>query len=144
MKLRQALQNDKDFVDSLTRVVMMPYVTQQWKNQIDIEKYFSLNEFDLPNTKIIQYNNEDIGRLTVVYSKDNIKIDNIHILPNYQGKGIGRKLIEDLIAEANDLNLPLALQVLEVNPAQKLYKALGFEIYDTKEHRYFMRKFPSN
>ncbi len=140
--LRAATDNDQDFVDQLTRTVMLPYVQQTWKNQNAIEHYFKINAFDQSPNQIIEYDGLDVGRFSVVDKGDELYLDNLHISPEYQGKGIGRYVIENIFAKADVRGLPVTLLVLEVNPAKKLYERLGFEIYDSKDNRFCMRRIP--
>jgi ribosomal protein S18 acetylase RimI-like enzyme len=60
--------------------------------------------------------------------KGEFYIDSLGVNPNYQGKGIGSKLIQFLIAEyVHQKNQTLGLLVEEANPnAKKLYLQLGF------------------
>ena len=51
----------------------------------------------------------------------------IQLLPEYQGQGIGERLIWDLLSEARQAGLPVALSVLRGSPARRLYERLGFE-----------------
>jgi len=54
----------------------------------------------------------------------------------YRGKGVGTKLMEDLMALAKDrfkIEL-LHLEVYEGNPAINLYRRLGFEPYGAQRH----------
>lgn len=79
IKLRKSIRTDEDFVNDLTRKVMMSYVEKTWEKKEDQEKYFYTNQFDLENTQIIQYNGKDIGRITLIRHHDYLYIDNIHL-----------------------------------------------------------------
>ncbi|WP_047982633.1 GNAT family N-acetyltransferase [Ornithinibacillus contaminans] len=63
-------------------------------------------------------------------------IDRIMIDENYQGKGLGRMAMEQLIARVSreyEVNT-LYLSILEENRvAQRLYESLGFEYIDEKD-----------
>jgi len=140
--LRPSIEADRGFVDHLTRDVMAPYVAQTWSDKQDIEAYFKSNKFDLPSTQIIQYDSQDIGRLSILWREDHLYIDNLHILSEHQGKGIGKFVIQQLIQQADLRDLSIKLMVLKINPAKKLYEALGFKIYTIKNHRFLMERNP--
>jgi len=57
------------------------------------------------------------------------------IMPDYQGKGIGRQMIQSALATANDKGIKACrLDVLASNhPAQKMYESLGF-VFCGKQH----------
>jgi len=51
----------------------------------------------------------------------------LFLVPEHQGKGIGRKCMLLVINEARQLGLPIRLRVLKVNPrALTFYQRLGF------------------
>ncbi len=99
-----------------------------WSAFKDQEYYYRINSFDASKTWIIQCSKNDIGRLTkTVIEGDCVFIDEIHILSEYQRMGIGRRIIERVIAEAQKLGLPVKLTVLKVNCAQNLYFENGIQ-----------------
>ena len=52
----------------------------------------------------------------------------IAVLPEYRGGGVGRRLLERLLAASWSRYPALCLSVSAGNPAQRLYRRLGFEI----------------
>jgi len=136
---RAATGNDADFVNHLTRGVMQGYVESTWQHSDERERYYVLNQFHQASTNIIQCNGQDIGRISVRYTADCIILDGIHILNAYQGKGIGRYLIGQLIDHAAEQELALELILLKSNPVIKLYESLGFFVYQTDIYRFYMR-----
>jgi ribosomal protein S18 acetylase RimI-like enzyme len=64
--------------------------------------------------------------LDVEYRPGEIYLSRIEIHPDYQGRGIGTRLIGALTAEARQIGQDLVLDVLTVNRrAQALYRRLG-------------------
>jgi GNAT superfamily N-acetyltransferase len=59
----------------------------------------------------------------------------LFILPAHQGQGVGRHLVENLIAEAAHAGLPIRLRVLRVNPARLFYEKLGFVVTESTPER---------
>ena len=60
----------------------------------------------------------------------------IFLLPEYQGRGVGERCVEFVLAEARALGLPVRLAVLKVNPrAQAFYRRLGFVSTEETEER---------
>jgi ribosomal protein S18 acetylase RimI-like enzyme len=78
--------------------------------------------------------------------KNQTKIHKIYILPQTQGKGIGKKLIDHVekVAKENDSN-KLCLNVNRFNKALHFYQKMGFEIkaeIDIElEHGYLMEDY---
>ncbi|WP_373284643.1 GNAT family N-acetyltransferase [Kroppenstedtia guangzhouensis] len=69
-------------------------------------------------------------------------LQHIELLPQFQGKGIGSKLICRLINKARKKNVPVSLTVLKQNPAIRLYKRLGFSFTGETEIKYEMTVWP--
>ena len=55
-----------------------------------------------------------------------IRIVDIAIAPGYRGRGAGTALLGGLIAEASAAGKVVELHVESTNPAQRLYRRLGF------------------
>jgi len=68
---------------------------------------------------------EPVGFLNIFRSENGIYLNRICIVPEYQGKGIGTGIIRELIASCTPPQ-PIRLQVFPRNPAQNLYRRLGF------------------
>jgi ribosomal protein S18 acetylase RimI-like enzyme len=60
----------------------------------------------------------------------------VYVRPESRGKGVASALIKEIIARARELNdLEQVTLVASANfPAQRLYKALGFESYGIEPH----------
>jgi ribosomal protein S18 acetylase RimI-like enzyme len=88
-------------------------------------KHYRLN-YPRAEYQIIEQNDVAIGRLIVDRSKNPILLMDIALLPEYQGKGVGTALIQNLMAEAARRSWSLRLHVETFNPAMHLYSRLGF------------------
>ena len=137
ISLRPAFISDAQFVDDLTRRVMWEYVCKTWPNANDIEEYFKENSFTLHGTRIILLDSTRIGRITINEDIYCIYIKEFHICQEYQSKGIGRFLLDNILLDAINNDKAVKLTVLKTNPAQRLYKLCGFTTYkETKERLY--------
>lgn len=139
IQLKPATADDEQFVNDLTRTTMRPYVEATWSDEPSRENYYFINRFVVGNTSIILHGAEPAGRITVTRGDTEIVLDEIHLLPEFQGHGIGAKMIRELLDEAHTGGKTVALIVLKTNPAKGLYERLGFEVYSETPERYFMR-----
>jgi len=80
---------------------------------------------------VIELEGEPIGRLYIFRDAVVIEIVDIAILPAYRGRGIGRVLLEEIIAEGASTKRRVEIYVEHNNPARHLYDRLGFEHIDT-------------
>lgn len=91
------------------------------------QKYYAGSDFF-----IIERDAERIGRFYMArFEKEFILID-IALTPEWRNKGIGTPLIQDFLDEAKRAGKPVHLHVEKFNPAQRLYKRLGFSVIEDR------------
>ena len=82
--------------------------------------------------RIILSNGEPVGRIWVLRADDEIRLLDIAILPECQGRGIGTHLIRSLQTDARAACVPLRHSVeLDNCRARRLYERLGFSAIET-------------
>ena len=67
------------------------------------------------------------------------EVGNICIIPEYQGKGIGTKILKDILEQYKDKNIHI--QYFKQNPVGKLYERLGFVVNRETNTHYQMIKY---
>lgn len=67
-----------------------------------------------------------IGQLMTKITDHAVWIIDVSLLAEYQNKGIGTGLIRDIQERAEEIGKAVRLHVLYNNPAQRLYRRLGF------------------
>ena len=129
--------DDYQFVYNVKKIVYQTYVEQNWGewNEKKQQEYFA--EFIQNNAKhikIISNNHEKIGFFHgSIDNNGDYELGNICILPAYQGKGLGTKILKDIIDKHKDQNI--YLQYFKQNPVERLYTRLGFKkINETNFH----------
>ena len=137
--LTDAVPEDEDWVNALTRNTMRPYVEESWMQDKDREYYYKLNSFDRENTGIIRVDNRRAGRLTVLRDADKLDLADLHLLPAFHGSGLGTEIITDVISQAFSEGLAVELKCLKTNPVQNLYIRLGFKLVEEDEKRLYYR-----
>jgi GNAT superfamily N-acetyltransferase len=139
LSLRPATVDDREFAYATTRDTMREYTVATWGtwNEEDVRRRTNEN-IDAGTTSIILLGAARIGIRVVEHEADCIRLAQLFILPAYQRRGLGSKLIGQLLAEARAAGLPLRLRVLRVNPAFNLYQRMGFKVVEATPERYFM------
>jgi GNAT superfamily N-acetyltransferase len=62
------------------------------------------------------------------YARPLVNVHDLSVLAAHRGQGVGRQLLAAVEAEAQRLGCcKLTLEVLERNPARRLYESCGFE-----------------
>ena len=78
--------------------------------------------------RIILIDERPAGRILVFRSELEIRLVDIALLPEHQGRGAGAFLLKELIEEARTAAKSLTLHVGKLNPAVRLYQRLGFAV----------------
>ena len=88
------------------------------------------------NLKLIE-NNQIIGFAICQTVLDEATLFNIAIVPSHQGNGLGKLLLNELIARLKKKGVQtLWLEVREANPARFLYEKIGFNEVDIRKNYY--------
>jgi ribosomal protein S18 acetylase RimI-like enzyme len=137
--LRQATDSDYDFLYQLKVTCLKEYITATWGWDESYQKEHFARNFNPKNSQIILVANVEVGELSAQDLEDELFLSRILIKPEYQERGLGTALIEDLQKQAEARKVPVTLQVLKVNPAHRLYQRLGFQIVEESNTHYWMK-----
>ena len=137
IELVRALNEDKAFLLKLRKMTMVEHLEKAGLYLSDAEHEFRLNDaFDCSH--IVVHSGANIGLAKFRESSGKLEIMQIQIMPEYQGRGLGRCVTKQLITTARTKGLNVVLAVLRDNPATRLYKSLGFKIIGEDDYEYFM------
>lgn len=95
-------------------------------------------ELDGSTTSVVQVDGVDAGRLRVVRGRDQVEIAGLQLLPEHQSRGVGRTVVETVVAQARADGRPVELGVEKDNPrARAFWEGCGFVFVgeDGAEHR---------
>jgi ribosomal protein S18 acetylase RimI-like enzyme len=79
---------------------------------------------------VVVVDGEDAGRLYVARLPGDIRVVDISVLPAFRGRGVGEKLLSDVIAEAAASGAKVTIHVEQQNRARHLYDRLGFQVVE--------------
>ncbi len=143
VSLRKARASDSEFIFTVKKAAYREYVEQVWGWDDNYQWERHNKEFASHDFHIIQFNGTDVGILVISHTSDALKINQIYILPEYQGKGIGSACLARIIDDANLEEKSVMLQVLKVNTRGiDLYRRLGFTIVGENSIYFQMEKLP--
>lgn len=137
INFRAVTENDYDFLWRLHNAALKDYVEKTWGWNEDWQSRNFAANFKPEDGSIIVYENVDVGFFWQIEKENEILLASIRILPEYQNKNIGTKIIKDLLSSSNK---NVRLQVLKVNPARNLYARLGFVIKDETNTHFVMER----
>ena len=113
--LRPATPEDSEFLYNLKKQTLKQYITKIWGWDEKDQRNYHKTNFKPEKYHIIQQNGEDIGCISIEEQSNKIMLNIIEIAPEHQNKGIGSKLIRDLIEKGLQENKAVELRVLKVN-----------------------------
>ena len=139
VKLRRARDSDYDFAERLYVESMKRLLTKlgMWNEQEVIARFKMYYQLD--EVQIIAVDGKDVGWLQISETDHDINLDQIHLEKGYRARGIGSRLIQDVMTDARAANKPVLLSVVRNNPALALYRRLGFKVVGSDEQKLHMR-----
>jgi len=127
LTLRKASPKDGEFAYYAKRAAFREYVEKVWGWDEDEQRQLHEQRFGAQDFRVINLAGTDVGVMAVVIAPDCVKVNQLFLLPEHQGKGIGRECMLLVMEEARQLSLPVRLRVMKVNPrALAFYQRLGF------------------
>jgi GNAT superfamily N-acetyltransferase len=140
VSLRLAEPADSAFAYEVACSAIRPYAEQTfgiW--QEERVRSTLASSIDAGATKIVLVGAKPVGILSVRELQDHIHLDQLFLLPEHQRTGIGTQLVRVILSRAKQLQVPVRLRVLRVNPAKRLYERLGFVVVDEEPARFYMQ-----
>jgi len=140
---RAVKHEDLDFLLTLRKKSMSKHLADA-KIKLTNEQHLERIKEHYYDSHIILRDRKPIGllKLGVVSlkgTKKSLHIRQLQILPEYQGQGIGSKVLAVVKKRALQLQLPITLNVLLKNPARGLYLRHGFQIEGKNKLEFQMR-----
>ena len=140
---RKVKHDDLDFLLILRKKSMSAHLVKA-KIKLTNEQQLDRIKEHYYESHIILRDRKPIGvlKMGVVALNDTSKslhIRQLQILPDFQGEGIGSKVLTVVKKRALQLQLPITLNVLLNNPARGLYLRHGFQIEGKNKLEFQMR-----
>ncbi len=137
--LRPARREDFDFAHNLYVSLMKPLaeVLMPWRaarQAAVVSRALASGE-----ARIIATREGDVGWLQVRETDSEVNLLQLYVAPSAQGRGIGTRLLRDLMAEARGKGKGVMLGVLRNNPARHFYAGLGFTTVSADRVKLYMR-----
>ncbi len=127
---------DREFLYALLRRSLGPHIEATYGRWDEAwQREYFLKTTDPSKHEILESNGEAIGCLLVEERPQSLQLHRILLLPEHQNRGIGARVMQQLMARASSQGKAFRLQVFRVNPAVHFYERLGFKrIGETETH----------
>ena len=127
LTFRNATEADSDFAYMVKKAAFRKYAEKVWGWDETDQRALHVRRFAAQAFEIIGFCGKDVGVLATVEEADCIRVYQLFILPDYQGKGIGSVCMRRIMEDAGSGEKPVRLQVLKINcRAIEFYQRLGF------------------
>ena len=124
---REATAGDSEFAYLTRRVALRAYVEKVWGWDEGEQRRLHERRFSARHFRIISVAGTDVGVLAFVVKPDCVQLNQLFILPEHQGRGIGSRCMALVLEKARGLGLPVRLRALKVNSrALAFYERHGF------------------
>lgn len=89
----------------------------------------------------IVFEGEAVGTVAIDEWPTHVQIGEFYLLPEFQRKGIGGKVLATVMERSIQRQLPLRLECLKWNPALSLYQRAGFVVTSESDTHFFMERY---
>ena len=83
-------------------------------------------------------NPEVAGRIYLETTTSEVRLMDVTLLPAYRNRGVGTRLMTELLRYAEALGLQVSLHVEPFNPAKRMYERMNFAVVETRGLYEFM------
>ena len=138
--LRPAVESDFEVLYLLHRAAMGGYIIETWGPWNEaVQRPFFEARLERGLLQVVEVDGAVAGILELDDRFAPARVENIELAPEFQNRGIGTALLRGVMASAAERGVEVHLQVLKVNPAQRLYRRLGFEANGETDTHFQMR-----
>lgn len=96
------------------------------RHQFDAQDRHYREHYEGASFDVVEVDGVPAGRMYVARWRDEIRIMELSVLPEYRGAGIGTQLVRSILDEAAREGRCTSVHVEQHNPARRLYERLGF------------------
>ena len=143
LDIRKARLIDSEFVFTTKKEAFREYVEQVSGWHECHQRDLHITRFAKHDFRIVRFRGTDVGYYATSSTSAAIKLHQLFILPEYQGRGIGSACMTCIVKEANLAQKLVMLQVLKINTrAIAFYQRLGFVVTGSDFSHVHMKKLP--
>lgn len=139
LEFRQAKESDIPFLLALREETMAQHLMNSGVN-LDADAQMARVMYRFDCAKVVVLGGVDVGLLKVSRDVSPWELIQIQVSPTLQGRGLGGRLVQQIISDAQEDGADVELSVLKANPARALYERLGFRVFSENDSEYLLRR----
>jgi ribosomal protein S18 acetylase RimI-like enzyme len=117
-----------------------PEIERFLRSQFDMQTRHYRQHYPGAEFTLICQDELPVGRLYLHRSPEEWRLMDIALLTEYRRQGIGRQLLQTLLAEADQKKMPVTLHVEMNNPILPYYQRLGFQEVELRGIYWYMQR----
>ncbi len=111
------------------------------QHQFELQHAYYQQNYPGADFLVIEHAGAPVGRVYVYRSHGDIRLMDIALVAEHRGQGVGSALLAELIEESQRTGANISLHVEADNPAQRLYRRLGFAFCEDRGvYQFLIRK----
>ncbi|MCH9680779.1 MAG: GNAT family N-acetyltransferase [Deltaproteobacteria bacterium] len=125
-RLRPAESSDFDWLLDLRRTSAKRNVERvfgHWDEAAQRARF--TQAFARQAIEVVEIDSQPVGAVSVAWDSDPVILDAVELVPQWQGRGLGTRLVHDVLLRLLQSEQALELTILRGNPAQALYERMG-------------------
>lgn len=143
LMLHRATIDESDFAFAVKEAAFRPYIEQSLAWDDEAQRRQHQRRFARNDYRIIAVDGRAVGVMSLACDDHCVRVNQLFVLPEHQGQGVGARCMELIVAAAGDLDLPVRLRVMKVNPrAKAFYERLDFTVTGGTGTHYSMERKP--
>ena len=127
ISMRKGEPADMDWLYKTFKRTMQSFINQTWGWDELLQEHSFYENLPAKSFAIATIDEHDFGALNLREKTDHLWLEMVLVLPDYQGQGFGRLMLEYAQRQSHKAQKPLRLSVLKLNPAHGFYRHMGFE-----------------
>jgi len=136
--MRQGEPTDMSWLYQTFKRTMQSFIKETWGWDELLQEHSFYENLPARSFAIAKLN-VDVGALNIREKTDHLWLEMVLVLPDFQGQGFGRLMLEYAQEQAFKAKKPLRLSVLKLNPAHSFYRHMGFKQSDFDQWSYKMQ-----
>lgn len=143
ISLRPTSHEDRHLLFDIHKAAMGPLIEELFGPWDDDTQWAYFDRWHrLEDTYVVQVEDADVGLIGLERRSAEVYVTRIEVHPDWQNRGIGTAVLRRVIDEAAQQGRSVSLHVFKANPAQRLYRRLGFVILGEDRGRHYMSTNP--
>tara|TARA_Y100001956_G_C4127842_1_gene191320 strand:- start:2371 stop:2817 length:447 start_codon:yes stop_codon:yes gene_type:complete len=137
---RPAKERDFDFLYQLKKAAEHDAIKAVFGWDEKVQREIHQQEWQQAKPTIIEVEGQPVGSFLVEQHNDHLYFGRFFLLPELHGEGVGSQVLNQLITDAQKLNLPIKLCYLQGNRVGSLYERFGFKRISHNQQFIFMQR----